>query len=82
MGFVDDDLVDADLADREKIVFARLQGLEFCFQFLLHAFDALARNTVIAVDFFEKLRIAVDLPLNEEFLEFGGGWNEIERPSA
>jgi len=42
LGFVDDDLVDPDLADREKIVFARLQGLVFCFQFLLPAFDALA----------------------------------------
>jgi len=28
---------------------------------------------------FEKCRIAVDLTPNEDFLEFGGGWNEFER---
>ena len=57
--FVDDQLVDADLGDRQHVVLARLQPLEVLFEPFLHPLDALAREPVGAVDALEEVGIGL-----------------------
>ena len=77
--FVDDQLVDADLGDRQHVVLARLQPVEIFFQSLLHPLDALAREPVGAVDALEEVGIGLDLIADQPAFKFGRGRNELER---
>ena len=76
--FVDDQLVDADLGDRQHVVLARLQPLEVFFEPLLHPLDALAREPVGAVDALEQVGIGLDLIGDQPALELGRGGDELE----
>ena len=76
--FVDDQLVDADLGDRQHVVLARLQPLEIFFEPLLHPLDALAREPVGAVDALEQVGIGLDLIGDQPALELGRGGDELE----
>ena len=76
--FVDDQLVDPDLGDRQHVVLARLQPLEVLFEPLLHPLDALAREPVGAVDALEQVGIGLDLIGDQPALELGRGGDELE----
>src|SRR5208282_2465092 len=58
---VDDELIDADLVDRQHVVLARLQPFQIFFEPLLHPLDALARDAVGAVDPLQKVGVGLDL---------------------
>ncbi len=58
---VDDQLVDAELGDRDHVVLARLQPLEILLEPFLHALDALSRKPVGPVDPLEEIGIGLHL---------------------
>ena len=76
---VDDDLVDADLGDRQEVVFAGFQRLEPRLHALLHPLDALARDAVLGVDPIEKVDVGADHVRDEGPFEVGGRGDELER---
>ena len=76
---IDDDLVDADLGDRQEIVFAGFQRLEPRLHALFHPLDAFARDAVLGVDPIEKIDVGADHVRDESPLEVGGRGDELER---
>ena len=76
---VDDDLVDADLGDRQEVVFAGFQRLEPGLHAFLHPLDALARDAVLGVDPIEKIDVGADHVRDEGPFEVGGRGDELER---
>jgi hypothetical protein len=76
--FVDDQLVDADLGNRQHVVLVRLQPVEVLSEPLLHPLDALARQSVGAVDALEQVGIGLDLIGDQLALELGRGGDELE----
>ncbi len=61
---VDDDLVDADLGDGEKIVLAGGERLQPFLQALLQPLEALARDAVVALDLGQQRLIELQLVLD------------------
>ena len=76
---VDDQLVDADLGDRQHVVLARLQPVEVLFEPFPHPLDALAREPVGAVDALEQVGIGLDLIGDQPAFKLGRGGDELER---
>lgn len=76
---VDDDLVDADLGDRQKIVLAGRQRFQPLLQALLQPFEPLARDTVVAFDLGQQGFVKLQLVLDHLLLKRRGYGDEAER---
>ena len=66
---IDDQLIDADLLDRQHVVAPGLQGLKALLQLLLHGLDALARRAVIGVGAELDRLVHGNLVLDQPLLE-------------
>ena len=76
---IDDDLVDANLGDGQKVVLAGFQRLEPGLHAFLHPLDAFARDAVLGVDPVEKVDVGTDHVRDERPFEVGGRGDELER---
>ena len=77
--FVDDELVDADLAEGQEVVLVGLEGLELLLEAFLDALDPLAGDPVVRVHGFKQLAEALQFRADHVPLEGASDRDEAER---
>ena len=79
MRFIDDNLVDADLGNGQKIVLEGGKRLEPFLQALLQSLQPLAGNAILIIELHQKILIELQFVMDHLLFEGGGHSYELER---
>ncbi|GCD54417.1 hypothetical protein NBRC3188_3114 [Acetobacter pasteurianus NBRC 3188] len=78
MGFIDKDLINPDFTYVQQIILARSQPFQLCFHPFFHAFDPLARDTVVTIKAGKNGFVRDDLILDHLAFKSRFDRNELE----
>ncbi len=75
---IDDDLIDAELLDSQHVITALAERFQLLGQFLLHRFEPLAGDAIVAIGAGNQVLEARDLRLDHLLLKGGRDGNKLE----